>query len=255
MKFRKNSVLAVVLAAAMSLGIVFGLAGCADEKAAAVSYGEECYEKLEYIDKMFEDEIEKIGKIKYQLIELFKEMLAFKKKEYNEKWTFEEWLDMIDTNYHFYHEEILKINLNEKQEIDNLIRLYEILKEEGNDYTKYAYYYRDYILENGQTYEKLYQGLKQKFILLFKEMLNEVKEMYDQNICDFDDLKVKVIDQYPFYFDTLMHLDVMISNKDTTYIELLNSMENIYDKISKSYKNREELLKKYKEEQEIEWID
>ncbi len=55
MKFRKNSVLAVVLAAAMSLGIVFGLAGCADEKAAAVSYGEECYEKLEYIDKNLRD--------------------------------------------------------------------------------------------------------------------------------------------------------------------------------------------------------
>ncbi len=40
---------------------------------------------------------------------------------------------------------------------------------------------------------------------------------------------------------------------DITYIDILNSMENIYDSMAENYRNRDDLLKEYLEEQNFEW--
>lgn len=227
--------------------------------------------EFQYYQKI-ESQIKKKG---YQVIEkkyinklilLFKEMLQYKNKEYQENCSFKEWVECIDTYYHYYHEELeqtLEEILFSSYEVDNydelisvtkvekiiqLKSLYYTLTEKGNDYKKYADYYKEFELKDGKTYYDLYHEYQEKIISLFEEMLDYAEAFYDKKRKDFDYLKIIVTDYYPFYSDTLLHLGVMISNPKVTYIELLNSMSNIYDMLSKNYKKREQLLKDYQEE-------
>lgn len=206
------------------------------------------------------------------LISLFQKMCDYKNLSYNDNWNFQEWLDYIDIHYHFYHEEILdthlmvfsnfkylkftddvEIEVNEVEKIIQLKKLVLILTEEENDYKKYANYYREYKLKEGETYKDIQEKIEEKFIDLFKEMLNYVGAEYDKDKNNFEYLQTLVEEQYPFYFDTLIHLNVLKWNPNITYIVLLNSMEDIYENFSKNYKNREKLMKIYQEEQEFEW--
>lgn len=206
------------------------------------------------------------------LIKLFKEMLEYKTTSYNDNWNLEEWLDHIDTHYHFYHEEILdtlrmvfssfkyleftddvEIEINEIEKIIQLKKLYLTLTEKDNDYKNYATYYREYKLKEGETYKDIQKKIEKKFINLFKEMLNYIGAEYEQDTDDFEYLQTLVENEYPFYFDTLTHLSVLKWDPNVTYIVLLNSMEDIYECLSKNYKNREELMKKYQKEQDFEW--
>lgn len=227
--------------------------------------------ELQYYQKI-EDEIKEKGYQAVekehinQLISLFKEMLQYKNKEYQENWNFREWIDSMDTHYHYYHDE-LKQTLNvvlfgsyelddfndliEVTEVEKMIQLkslYYILTEKENDYRKFADYYKEFDLQNGETYQDLYHDYQEKMLSLFEEMLDYAKAEYDKTRKDFNYLKIMVTDYYPFYSDTLLHLDVMISDPRVTYIELLNSMSDIYDSLSKNYKNREQRLKDYQEE-------
>lgn len=216
------------------------------------------------------------NKYKSKLIQLFKEMLEYKNKNYSNDWTFTMWLDHIDTHYHYYHDELqdtlykvvyqeayISSDFNDDDEdsieisdIDKIMQLedlYNILIEKNNDYKKHANDYREYILKDKETYADLYNKQKEKLIELFKEMLDDINYNYDKSNNDFDYLKSIIIEEYPFYTDMLIHLDVIIYNSNETYISLLNSMENIYNSLAKNYKNREKLLEEYKIEQEIEW--
>ena len=68
-----------------------------------ILYELEEYEKIkkEIQEKGYENlKNEKIQK----LIPVFKEMLDFKHKNYNEKWSFKDWIEAMDKYYHFYHE-------------------------------------------------------------------------------------------------------------------------------------------------------
>ena len=237
------------------------------------------YELEEY--EFVKNEIQKNGyeKLKNQkikkLISTFKEMLNYKNKSYDDKWSFEEWIKVIDKYYHFYHD-TLENTLTQIQnntlcrniymdyqvyiktdEVENLIALDDLyceLDPETGNYKDFADFYEDIELKDGQTYEDLYKEKKEKFIKLFKEMLDYINVKHEGN--SFETLKALIRDNFPYYSDNLISLSVMESNPTETYISLLNSMDNIFNYFSKTYKNHEENLKKYNEEiEEIEFID
>ena len=232
------------------------------------------YELEEY--ESIKNEIQKKGyeKLKNQkikkLISAFKEMLDYKHKSYDDKWSFEEWIEAIDKYYHFYHD-TLERTLTQIQnntlcrsiymdyqvyiktdDVENLIALDDLyceLDPETGDYKDFADFYEDIELEEGQTYEDLYNEKKEKFIKLFKEMLDYINVKHEEN--SFETLKALIRDNFPYYRDNLISLSVMMSNPTETYISLLSSMDRVYNYFAKTYKNHEENLKKYNEELEL----
>lgn len=236
------------------------------------------YENIER--KIKQQGYEKLEKEKIeQLIQLFKEMLEYKNKKYSNNWSFKEWIDNVNTYYHYFNdslintinavqlgqtwrehetdEEIYPIKINQVEKILLITKLYKKLKNEDSGYKKYADWYIDFDLEEGQTYEDLYELEKKKYVELFKEMLDFLNVSYEGD--DFDKLKSLVMEKYPYYFDRLVHLDFIRWDTRGTYISTLDSMERIYRNILKYYKNHEQNMKEYEEEQknleEIEFID
>ena len=232
------------------------------------------YELEEY--ESIKNEIQKKGyeKLKNQkikkLISAFKEMLDYKNKSYDDKWSFEEWIEVIDKHYHFYHDTLertlTQIQSNtlcrsiymdyqvyiKTDDVENLIALDDLyceLDPETGDYKDFADFYEDIELEEGQTYEDLYNEKKEKFIKLFKEMLDYINVKHEEN--SFETLKALIRDNFPYYRDNLISLSVMMSNPTETYISLLSSMDRVYNYFAKTYKNHEENLKKYNEELEL----
>lgn len=232
------------------------------------------YELEEY--EFIKNEIQKKGyeKLKNQkikkLISAFKEMLDYKNKSYDDKWSFEEWIEVIDKHYHFYHDALertlTQIQSNtlcrsiymdyqvyiKTDDVENLIALDDLyceLDPETGDYKDFADFYEDIELEEGQTYEDLYNEKKEKFIKLFKEMLDYINVKHEEN--SFETLKALIRDNFPYYRDNLISLSVMMSNPTETYISLLSSMDRVYNYFAKTYKNHEENLKKYNEELEL----
>lgn len=214
-----------------------------------------------------------------QLIQLFKEMLEYKNKKYRNDWSFKEWIDNVNTYYHYFNdslintinalqfgsiweecridEEMYLVQINQVEKIMLITELYKKLKCEEDGYKEYADWYIDFDLEEGQTYEDLYRLEKKKYVELFKEMLDFLNVSYEGE--GFDELECLVIEKYPYYFYTLTHLDCIRWNTKETYITVLDSMERIYRNISKNYKNHEQNMKEYEEEQknleEMEFID
>ena len=234
------------------------------------------YEIEEY--EFIKNEIQKKGyeKLKNQkikkLISAFKEMLDYKNKSYDDKWSFEEWIEVIDKYYHFYHDTLertlTQIQSNtlcrsiymdyqvyiKTDDVENLIALDDLyceLDPETGDYKDFADFYEDIELEEGQTYEDLYNEKIEKLIGLFKEMLDYINVEHEEN--SFEVLKALIRDNFPYYGDNLISLSVMMSNPTETYISLLSSMDRVYNYFAKTYKNHEENLKKYNEE--LEFID
>ena len=232
------------------------------------------YELEEY--EFIKNEIQKKGyeKLKNQkikkLISAFKEMLDYKNKSYDDKWSFEEWIEVIDKHYHFYHDTLertlTQIQSNtlcrsiymdyqvyiKTDDVENLIALDDLyceLDPETGDYKDVADFYEDIELEEGQTYEDLYNGKIEKFVGLFKEMLDYINVKHEEN--SFETLKALIRDNFPYYRDNLISLSVMMSNPTETYISLLSSMDRVYNYFAKTYKNHEENLKKYNEELEL----
>ena len=234
------------------------------------------YEIEEY--EFIKNEIQKKGyeKLKNQkikkLISAFKEMLDYKNKSYDDKWSFEEWIEVIDKYYHFYHDTLertlTQIQSNtlcrsiymdyqvyiKTDDVENLIALDDLyceLDPETGDYKDFADFYEDIELEEGQTYEDLYNEKIEKLIGLFKEMLDYINVEHEEN--SFEVLKVLIRDNFPYYGDNLISLSVMMSNPTETYISLLSRMDSVFNYFAKTYKNHEENLKKYNEE--LEFID
>lgn len=204
------------------------------------------YELEEY--EFIKNEIQKKGyeKLKNQkikkLISAFKEMLDYKNKSYDDKWSFEEWIEVIDKHYHFYHDTLertlTQIQSNtlcrsiymdyqvyiKTDDVENLIALDDLyceLDPETGDYKDFADFYEDIELEEGQTYEDLYNEKKEKFIKLFKEMLDYINVKHEEN--SFETLKALIRDNFPYYRDNLISLSVMMSNPTETYISILSS--------------------------------
>ena len=217
------------------------------------------YELEEY--EFIKNEIQKKGyeKLKNQkikkLISAFKEMLDYKNKSYDDKWSFEEWIEVIDKYYHFYHDTLertlTQIQSNtlcrsiymdyqvyiKTDDVENLIALDDLyceLDPETGDYKDFADFYEDIELEEGQTYEDLYDKKKEKFIELFKEMLDYINVKHEEN--SFEALKALIREHFPYYSDNITSLSVMMSNPTETYISLINSMASVFNYFAKTYK-------------------
>ena len=237
------------------------------------------WEEYEYVKNEIQEKgYEKLKNQKIKkLISVFKEMMDYKHKSYNNKWSFEEWIDVIDKYYHFYHDTLVN-TLNQIQtntlcrsiymdyqvyintdNVENLIALddlYYELDSETGDYKDFADFYEDIELEDGQTYKDLYEERIEKFIELFKEMLNYINVQHEDD--SFEGLRAKIRENFPYYNDSLISLNVMMSNPTETYISLLSSMNSIYNYFSKTYKNHEENMKKYEKElkeEELDFVD
>lgn len=77
-------------------------------------------------------------------------------------------------------------------------------------------------------------------------MLEFVGENDFVNENDYDKLKDKVIEKYPFYYSKL-GINYNHYGIERTWIEILSDLEDVYEELSSDYKNREENLKRYEE--------
>lgn len=199
-------------------------------------------------EKVLEEREEKCRK-------LFKEMLEYKNKEYDKKWNIEELIIKTSQYYNFYYDELREIEqaisgkliefdieeeLFEISDIERIILIdenYNLIVDEG--YQKVAYMYRDFELKDGQTYDDLYDLEYQKLERLYKEMLEFLGE---KDLENEKNLEGRMLGKYPFYTLDIRKIN---SYEPCSIIERLNTMENIYEKLSKDYKNYEENMKKY----------
>ena len=215
-----------------------------------------------------------------RLIQLFKEMLIYKKVAYEDDWDFYKWIEVMDCKYHFYHEEFVNlldvvstgsitknfedsrydsIDVDCVEVILMLDSFYDLLTYKDTDYKEFANYYRDFELQDGETYKDLYDKEKEKLRKLFMEMLDFLDVSYPSD--DFDSLTSLIREHYPYYFDTMVSLKVTLADSKLTYIVELNDMEDIYESFSKNYKRHDEFMKKYYDEgkdfldDDIEFID
>ena len=204
---------------------------------------------------------------KEKLLQIFKEMLDYKNKKYDNNWTLREFADKISQYYNYYSDSLpnaisavnmgfvefdIEENVMRIDEIESLIIVNDFIEEltcEGDDYKRYANYYRDFELEEGQEFRDLYNQELEKFKKLFKDMLDFRNIEYDKNEDRFDILKDLVMKYYPYYYGMLFHL--ISPRPNVTYIQELSSMEDVYERMSGEYKNHEENLIKYKEYMEI----
>lgn len=208
-----------------------------------------------------------------RLIQLFKEMLTYKKVGYEDDWDFSKWIEVMDCKYHFYHEEFVNIldaistgsipknfedvrydsvDVDCVEVILMLDSFYDFLTYKDGNYKEFADYYRDFELKDGETYQDLYDREKEKLRKLFMEMLDFLDVSYPSD--DFDSLTSLIREHYPYYFDTMVSLKVTLADPKSTYIVELNDMEDIYESLSKNYKRHDEFMKKY-QEQEIDYFD
>ena len=202
---------------------------------------------------------------KEKIIGLYTEMLDYKNKTNNRNWNIEEFTPIMDHYYNFYHHEFSSLrnaifcnhirNYDEEEfiRLDDVERImsidedYEILlpTDKNKGYKEFAYKYRDFELKEGQTYKDLYILKRKKLIELFKKMLEFVGENDFVNEDDYDKLKDKVIEKYPFYSSKLANNSHYVIER--TWIEILSDLEDVYEELSSDYKNREENLKRYEE--------
>ena len=192
-----------------------------------------------------------------KLITLFEEMFRFKNKSYRLDWNFEEWIAQVDEKYHFFHDffkdtidavnshyRLVEIEddseemvfLDEVEIIETLNSLYEVLEDEEDGYKQNAYFYPDFDLKEGQTYEEFYQLEIDKFVILFQELLKIKGVKWKAQ--DFLSLLILVKKEYPDYGEILFSLQVCFFSPSMTYIQKLDIMKMAYEELEKMKKGR-----------------
>lgn len=227
---------------------------------ALISELEQYHELEKEVDEKGIDAV--IEERKEKIIKLFKEMLEFKNKPYDDNWSLREFSDKISQYYNSYHEEISNmvsaagrgsvsfeiekdsIRTSEVESIMFMDDFYDLLTDDVFGYKTSADLYRDFELEEGQTYKDLYDAEMEKFKKLFKDMLKHRKIKFDEN-ASLDDLRYKVMYAYPYYYVMLFYF--ISHDPSTTYIQELDSLEDKYERMSSEYKNHKENMIKYKD--------
>ena len=169
-----------------------------------------------------------------KLIVIFKEMLDYKHKKYEETWNFKEFADKISQYYNLfsgylndcvnaiyygtytYDIEEDSVSMNSVERIMVLEEFYDRLTYSDDAWKKDANFYRDFDLEEGQTLKDLFDLECEKFCELFREMLDYRDFDYDKEEKYLDFLKRDVIEVYPFYEDSLRFL--ISPNPSSTYV-------------------------------------
>lgn len=201
-----------------------------------------------------------------KIIVLFKEMMQYKNKKYNDNWNFNNWLDAISENYNYFHSEIDDIydiyycghvdrymdgeEVIDVDEVEEILFYDQIFYFLESDYKEHAYDFIEIELKEGQTYKDVYNDEKEKLAKLFKEMLDYIDAKYEKET--FESLKLRVCEEYPWYEERLHFLYSSMGMIWTTYIELIDNMEKLYSYLEKDYKNIEENKKNYEEKKEEE---
>ncbi len=200
---------------------------------------------------------------KEEFIKIFKKMLDYKNKSYENDISFNELVKKVDANYYLISEDIANIenaidkgyieyhNDDESVVVESdedpveliyfLENQYEYLKQEKN-YDEIAYFYRDFEPEEGKTYEDLYDSERAKLIGIFKEMLDYRNVQYEANE-SYTSLKYKVQNEYPFFQNALSLMSPDAPYRG--YIDMLDSMVNVEENLLSRYKNYDEEMKKY----------
>lgn len=232
------------------------------------SYNSLVYELARYKNTEKEIDEKGYGKVlkerKEKLLNIFMEMLEYKNKQYDKSWDIIKYIDKIIQYYNYYSDDLMQLkdallgksiefdiekdsveinNVERIMLIDETYNLFIPLSYDDDGYKDFAYCYRDFELEEGQTYSDLYDLEEEKLIALFKEMLEFVGEETSEDEKYLRDLIDRVIEKYPFYEWRLSHL--ISHNPYETYIQILDRMENLYEDLSKDYKNYEENMKEY----------
>ena len=197
------------------------------------------------------------------------ELLDYKNKKYELNEDLEYYSNLVKQYYNGFSYFIMEIS-----ELINSHRYmtldYELLKpislddaqvileidkdlEEFNDYRDVGTWYRDYDLEDGETFDDLIEKHLNRLKDLFREMLSFRNVIVDSD--NIFQLTSKIYEVYPFYIDVVKDVTITYNKNE---IECLNSIDNIYDYLIKDYKNYDNRMKDYIEylsEADNEFID
>ncbi len=214
---------------------------------------------------------------KEKLAKLFLEMLDYKNKKYEKNMKFEDLLDLVSIHYNYYkyefNEVYCAIRYRERyipysevdnpflddEDIDNALtddkineileEVYSELSDEDYGYKKYANYFIDINLKEGQSLKSLFDECEHKLISLFYEMLEFIGKKYEKEKYDtYYNLGIKVANEYPWYYQDIENLNRVHLDMDSNYIDYIDRMEKLYSIIYKYKEEYPSFAKKYKEE-------
>ena len=227
-------------------------------------------EYLEYKEYVEKNDYQKLIKeYNDKCINLFKEMLDYKKKPYNKDDKFNQLYDKVELYYAYYIHTLYDLRLAFVKRARNLMN-YELPDKKldntesymiilGNfntlkeTYKENAFIYRDFDLEEGETISDLYMKQIKKFNTLYKEMLDYIHVPYDNDATPHS-IEVKTLEYYPYYKETIEEAKKSNYSFDPD-IARLSRMEDVYNRIKSSYKNREEDIKNYIPPKKQEEVD
>ena len=231
---------------------------------------DEFNEYLEYKEYVEKNDYQKLIKeYNDKCINLFKEMLDYKKKPYNKDDKFNQLYDKVELYYAYYIHTLYDLRLAFVKRARNLMN-YELPDKKldntesymiilGNfntlkeTYKENAFIYRDFDLEEGETISDLYMKQIKKFNTLYKEMLDYIHVPYDNDATPHS-IEVKTLEYYPYYKETIEEAKKSNYSFDPD-IARLSRMEDVYNRIKSSYKNREEDIKNYIPPKKQEEVD
>ena len=215
------------------------------------SYNSLIDEFNDYLDVKKEVEIKGFENVYDKLLDdlknLFKEMLDYKNKPYNDDDKLSILLKKVEQYYNYYILTISDLqsalvgyaegeNIDEQPKRLNNIEI--IIKVRANynylkkNYRENAFIYRDYELKEGESFSDLYIKYLDRSYDLYREMLDFLKIEYDNKkppIFIID----KVKKYYPFYID---YIDDNNKPYFNPYAALLTRMDEYYEIMSKNYK-------------------
>ena len=176
----------------------------------------------------------------------YKEMLKYKNKKYDPTLSFKE-LSTIVSNYYNYYAYNIEISYqaaisntlyNKRNDyktnitdIERIILLEDTLNKLDN-YQEHAYDYKDFELEDNQTFEDLLDLEDLKYEELYKEILDYHNISYEEG----DNYEELATIYYPPLKD-ILNIVHSASLHSGTYIDILDTMEKYYNRIKEDYKN------------------
>lgn len=86
-----------------------------------------------------------------------------------------------------------------------------------------------------EKYDDVIKLIKEEYVELFREMLDFKNVEYSLDD-DFDILSTKIPFTYPQYSDKMVRLSNVLMDPEESYLDVLNSMLNIYDSMKSDYK-------------------
>jgi len=90
------------------------------------------------------------------------------------------------------------------------------------------------VLINEEKYEDAIDLMQEKYIYLFKQMLNFKKAEYPKNE-DFNCYTLKIMNEYPNFIEQIEFLRNGINNESISYLNEMDLLRNVYSYLDKNY--------------------